>query len=231
MTDLTDVDGIGDARAETMAENGYESLEDLSNADPEQLEEDINRLTADRATSMVLQAENMLEEGGDGSGNDGEEEEVVTTDDVTGPLDENVSDDADDVSTDEGGDTTSSDEPDTESSDDEQDDSESGPTLHELHVEVEDVDDGVVRDEFVAAMVEYRRNYRNRNPTRARMANEILDKHRRNDGQLYFELDRDELNVMHSAMKKRKNDYRGSNEVDEMNILRSIIESVNEVRL
>lgn len=221
MASVTDIDGVGDARAETMAEAGYDSLESISEADPAELAEDIPRVTEDRATTFTLQAENLL----------GEDEPVVdeeSEEEVLGPMaTEDAEGDVEDVEEEEDADDSDEEE---DAEDDAEDDSEdaeqdSGPDRYELSIEA---NDERTETEFVAAVTERRRHYRNRNPTRSNICENILDQYRENG--LNLSLTRDQLNVLHSAMRGRKNTYKGSSQLEEMRLMEDLRTQVQEVR-
>ena len=232
MASVTDIDGVGDARAETMAEEGYDSLESIAEADPADLAEDIPRVTEDRATTFTLQAENLLE-------GDEPDEEEKSEEEILGPM--ATEEDEEDVEGDEG-DTEVVDaeaeeerseeiEDAEEAAEDAEDDEQervggsSGTDYYDLTIES---DDERVETEFVAAVTERRRHYRSRNPTRSNICEEILDQYRENG--LNLSLTRDQLNVLHSAIRGRKNTYKGSSQIEEMELMIEILEQVQEVR-
>ena len=225
MASVTDIDGVGDARAETMAEAGYDSLESIAEADPADLAEDIPRVTEDRATTFTLQAENLLEE-------DEPDEEEESEEDVLGPMaTEGDEGDVESVDEEEEGEHSEEIEDAEEAAEDAEDDEQegvggsSGTDYYDLTIES---DDERVETEFVAAVTERRRHYRNRNPTRSNICEDILDQYRENG--LNLSLTRDQLNVLHSAIRGRKDTYKGSSQIEEMELMIEILEQVQEVR-
>ena len=55
MVELQDITGVGESRADDLVEMGYESVEDVAAADPEDLTE-LSRVGEDRAIEMVFDA-------------------------------------------------------------------------------------------------------------------------------------------------------------------------------
>lgn len=225
MASVTDIDGVGDARAETMAEAGYDSLESIAEADPADLAEDIPRVTEDRATTFTLQAENLLE-------GDEPDEEEESEEEVLGPMaTEGDEGDVESVDEEEEGEHSEEIEDAEEAAEDAEDDEQegvggsSGTDYYDLTIES---DDERVETEFVAAVTERRRHYRSRNPTRSNICEDILDQYRENG--LNLSLTRDQLNVLHSAIRGRKDTYKGSSQIEEMELMIEILEQVQEVR-
>ena len=225
MASVTDIDGVGDARAATMAEGGYDSLESIAEADPADLAEDIPRVTEDRATTFTLQAENLLK-------GDEPDEEEASEEEVLGPMATEGDDgDVESVGEEEGGEHSEKIEDDEEAAEDAEDDEQegvggsSGTDYYDLTIES---DDERVETEFVAAVTERRRHYRSRNPTRSNICEDILDQYRENG--LNLSLTRDQLNVLHSAIRGRKDTYKGSSQIEEMELMIEILKQVQEVR-
>ena len=225
MASVTDIDGVGDARAETMAEAGYDSLASIAEADPAELAEDIPRVTEDRATTFTLQAENLLE-------GDEPDEEEASEEEVLGPMaTESDEGDVESVDEEEEGEHSEEIEDAEEAAEDDEDEEQegvgesSGTDYYDLTIES---DDERVETEFVAAVTERRRHYRSRNPTRSNICEDILDQYRENG--LDLSLTRDQLNVLHSAIRGRKDTYKGSSQIEEMELMIEILEQVQEVR-
>jgi len=94
MVDVTDLDGVASGRAENLAEAGYESVEDVANGDPEIMAEVVNYLPEDTALSLVVQAQDMLEEESSDSSSEGE----GTTLDGDASITEEISEAAEETS-------------------------------------------------------------------------------------------------------------------------------------
>jgi len=77
MVELQDITGVGASRAEDLQEMGYTSVEDVANANPEDLTE-LSRVAEDRAIEMVVDAQNLA-----GSEEEPSVEEADSTDEGT----------------------------------------------------------------------------------------------------------------------------------------------------
>ena len=98
MTELTDIPGVGPSYAEDLEESGYESVSDVSEADPEEIGEIIERKNGE---DVVEDAADLL-----GEETDSEEEEAVDVeeesvvegfDDVEEEEDDDTEEDDDDL--------------------------------------------------------------------------------------------------------------------------------------
>jgi len=229
MADLTDIDGIAEGRKETMKENGFDSVAVLAEADPSHVADVIPRVTEDRATTMVLQAENIVE------AETVDETVDVDDSDVLGPLgnDSDESDDSEERSEPIVTSKDASDETDDESSEepvsDESDDvDEEQKELQEQWKFDVPTDDNRVETEVVTALTVARENYENRQPDRARTCSDLLDQYR--EFGLSFTLTYDELNVLHAALQNRENTYKGKSQLEYMRLLKGVRESLQTVR-
>jgi len=92
MVELTDLDGVASGRAENLQEAGYESVEDVAAADAEVMGEVVNYLPQDTALSLIVQAQDMIEEAED---DDASEESALDGD---GSITEEISEAADETS-------------------------------------------------------------------------------------------------------------------------------------
>lgn len=59
--DLTELNGVGPARSDYLAEAGYETFEEIGDADNEQLAEDVD-IPEDTALELIVQSQNMAAE-------------------------------------------------------------------------------------------------------------------------------------------------------------------------
>lgn len=92
MVELTDLDGVASGRAENLQEAGYESVEDVAAADAEVMGEVVNYLPQDTALSLIVQAQDMIEEAEE---DDASEESALGGD---GSITEEISEAADETS-------------------------------------------------------------------------------------------------------------------------------------
>lgn len=234
--EMTDIDGIGDARSETMKANGYDDVSAVADADPSELASKIPRVTEDRATNFVLEAENLLAD------SDSSDEATESEEDVLGPLSDESSDNDSDESSESSEDTSeeivttddaivSDDEESSSASSQEtsedSDDVSDSDNVDTVTVEIER-DDERVEEEVVTALVEARRHYSNRNPSRSRQCEDLLEQYRKTG--LSFELTDDQLNVFHAAIKNRENTYKGNSQLERMRVLMSIREQLQQFR-
>ena len=93
MVELTDLNGVAEGRAENLTEAGYESVEDLVDADAATVAESVNYLPEDTALELIVQAGNIVaEEESDGVVED--EPESASEDDssITEEVEEAVED-------------------------------------------------------------------------------------------------------------------------------------------
>jgi len=85
MTDLTEIDGVGPSYAEELEEAGYESAEDVADADPEALD---GLLTATSGEELVSSAQDEAV-----LGDDGEPESETSVDETEVEVEEDESED------------------------------------------------------------------------------------------------------------------------------------------
>ena len=213
MANVTDIDGVGDSRAETLAEAGYDSVQEIAAADPAKLAENVPRVSEDKAVEFILQAENML-------GDQPSDEEVL------GPLsddseeDEDSESDSEDVEEEEG----EVDEEEDESDESESTDS-SGPDTYSVELEATHNTSEI---EFVTAVTEARSDYRRQNPTRYDACVDLLEQYQENG--LSFELTRLQLDTLHAVLRSRKTDYQGKNQIEERHVVEDLQTQVQEAR-
>jgi len=55
------INGVGQAREESLISEGYKTFEDLTQADASELSNTISRLPEDSALEMIVQAQNLTE--------------------------------------------------------------------------------------------------------------------------------------------------------------------------
>lgn len=146
MADLNDIDGLGPARSESLKNEGYESVEDLADADAEDVSEAAG-VPEDTALSFVVQAQNYAEGDVDDAEVDADNTDAQDAPDPAdlGEADENGSQTAenrdDDEVVDANADTSEKRGPDAESSESEED----------VESAVEDVSDEEEEEDVVDA--------------------------------------------------------------------------------
>lgn len=217
MVELTDLDGVGPARSDSLIEAGYENMEDISGADPEELSEEVN-VSEDTALGFVVQAENML----------AEEEAEVTEDEPTSVTEEieeaQESDEEDEV--------VAGAEMEPESEEDETVE-EDEPKPEDATVEIELVfDSGLEHDVLFAATMRHMETMLQGNRTQTEVFESVLDQMRTAgvDEGVTVEVEPEDLNELHNAVRKMVTYYQGNNLIDHMNATKQIQNQVNEYR-
>jgi predicted RecB family nuclease len=208
--DYQEIDGIGPAREEKLNNEGYETYAELGEADHEELAENINRLSEDAALDLVVQAQNLA---------DLEEAEVEEEPEVEEDEGEEV-----------GPEEALEELPDDEELEEEEAESEDeGETTFDV---VMNFDGEYEYDTFYHTLIEERCNLRRTNRTGVESYEKMMESMRAIDvdGQFTVEMTGDELNDLHNAVMEQRHDYQGENLIDYMDALRSVEDSVNEVR-
>lgn len=208
--DLQQLDGIGPSREETLIELGYETFSDLAKADPEQLNEDINRLSEDTALSLVVQGQNAadLEEA--------EVEEDPDMEEKPEVVEDENSNDA----------TYENDDDDSEGEEVEEDELNTVPLALSFNDEEE-------YDAFFDAVYQYRNELlRTNRGGVAEVYDGLLDSLREIDSSGKFEhrLSPDELNDLHNAVRTKSVEYQGQSLIEQMEALDRVEIKINSIR-
>ncbi len=219
MAQVTDIKGIGPAKAGTLEENGYTSVEDVAQADPNNLSE-ISGISDERALEYMVEAGDLLDEE---SGDDSEESEEVsgeefdlTPSEVSEELEGEAEEENDDLP-----------EVDAVEEEDSGDDSEqSEKSSYEVSIEFETM---LQYDVFHAALMRHHeRVYTSYQPDSDAMQ-KFLD--RLDDfNSVSYELTEDELNTLHTAVKQCRSNYQGDNMIDHMDALIPIEGQIQDAR-
>ena len=219
MTELTDVKGIGPARAEEFTEAGYDTVESIAETTSAQLAEDTS-ISEGKASNIITSAQ---ESGGT--------EDIVTTEDIvegafeeTPDSEEEETDDSEDEESEEKeAESDDSEEEETDGSEEEEETQESNTILVELDATP------LQEDLLVATLVNHYTTQKRRNASRAEACLTILEK-RRETSELKFELTSLQLNTLYAAIKEKRNFYQGKNLINYMNELRVLEDQVQEYR-
>lgn len=205
MIEVTDIKGIGPAMSDKLSENGYESVEDIAQADPDEMSE-INGVTTDRALEYMVGAGDLLDA-------EKEVEEESEEFDLTEELKE-IKEIEEEVEADE-------DEERVDESDDESENDE-----YEVSISFED---RMEYDTFHAALMRHHESvYSSYQPASDAMR-ELLDGLKDFDSVTY-ELTEFELNTLHTAVKQQRTNYQGENKIDHMDALQKIEKQIDEAR-
>lgn len=212
--DLQRLDYVGANREERLVDAGYDSFEDISEASPDELSNDVSYLSSDKALEIIAQAGDMAEL---------EEAEAVVNPSVEEVTD-SESDDTDDSSGEDDPDDSSEDES-TESGAQSND----GPESYEVAI---DIETAMQYDVFYDGLTEYRKNIIRTNIPGADTVSQIIERLRNADvgDTIRVTLTRDELNSFHNAMMQHRQSYRGGGLNDHLDAMRSIEEQINRER-
>ena len=228
MTELTDVKGIGPARAEEFTEAGYDTVESIAETTSAQLAEDTS-ISEGKASNIITSAQE--ESGGT--------EDIVTTDDIVEGAFEEKPDSEEEEPDDfeeEKADDSEEEEPDDseeeepEEKEAEPDDSEEEEETQESNTILVELDATPLQEDLlVATLVNHYTTQKRRNASREEACLTILEK-RRETSELKFELTSLQLNTLYAAIKEKRNFYQGKNLIDYMNELRVLEDQVQEYR-
>jgi len=240
MVNVTDIKGVGPSKAENLAENGYESVEDIAQADPDALSS-VKGVSEDRALEYMVSAGDLLDEESQDDSEQREEasDEFDLTPDEVG---EELQDDADDAESEDEGEVEVVEDDEEESAEDESE-GDSGESLDAG----EDSDGGDEVDEeptyevtvdfntrmeyhtFHAAIMRYHETQYTSNQPKADAMQMILDGLESGDG-FEYEVSEEEFNTLHTAVKQCRTDYQGNNLIDHMDALNKVEEQINNQR-
>lgn len=212
MTQVTDITGIGPAKAETLEEEGYGTVEEIAEADRETLAA-VDGVGEDRALEFIVGASDLLEEG--------QEEELEEEEDGD-EFDLKPSEVADEIN-----------------GEDEEEEDEDEPVEDESVEEESNEEDSYTVDinfetrlqyhTFHAAIMRYHENIYSSNQPYSQAMQKILDGFTDYDS-LSYELSEEELNTLHTAVKQARTSYQGNNLIDHMDALNVVEEQINDQR-
>jgi len=210
MADFKKLDGVGPSRYEQLDER-FGSFEALANADYEELAEEIDRLSEDKALDIIVQAQNEV----------GRMEEEAEDDEDDDLSPEEVSELAEEVDTADESDGVEGDDGTVE------EDDESAETV-DLELELSPLQ----YDLTVAALVGDIATVYNSNPPRYEAGMDLLESLReKSDGSVTIEgVDRMQMNTLHAALRQLKNQYRGENIIEFMDELAEVEQAVDRQR-
>lgn len=223
MPELTDINGVGPAKAETLRENGYESVEDVANADEEELEA-VDGVGDDRALEFIVSAQNLVDDDAvEDEAEVAEDEFDLTPSEVSEEVESGQNEDEDDVQPQQ--------KPIVE---DETDAGEGEPVVAEEsnegpHDVAIDFDDRLQFHTFHEALMNRHESAYSSDQSSADAMQKCLDGLDSFDG-VSYELTEEELNELHSAILQQRVDYQGANLIEHMDALRAVEEKVDYLR-
>lgn len=229
MVDLTELDGVGPARSEDLAEAGYDDFETLADADPEALAEEAE-IPEDTALDFVVQSQNLVAEQ---EAEVEEDEPESITEEVEEAVEaeeavEELPDEEEFAEELEEDDEITEDEPESEGDDSEVVEDE-GPAEYEFEVEFES---GLEYDTFFDAVMSQRSTMLQSNRTGTEAFDQALEQMRTGGMSEPVELSMtaEQLNDLHNSVRQTTISYKGNNLIDHMDALNSILDQINETR-
>lgn len=213
MAEMTDIKGIGPSKADTLEEEGYESLEDVAQADPDDLSE-ISGISQERALEYMVSAGDLLDEE---SRDDSEQREEasdefdLTPSEVSEELEEEEDVDEEESAADVGSDGG--------------DESDDEPESYTVSI---DFETRMQYHTFHAAVMRYHEAIYTSNQPKSDAMQKVLDG-LETDGAEY-ELTETEFNTLHTSVKQARTDYQGDNLIDHMDALKVVEGKINDQR-
>lgn len=218
MTELTDIKGIGPSRAETLAENGYETVEDLAEAEPDAIES-VGRISEEKALEFVVGAENLLEESEVETEPEDEGDEFDLTPAEVADAAESDSDEEEDA------DDSDEEESDENPSDDAESESEDDVYTVELSFQSQRE-----FDTFHAALMRHHERVYTSSQPASDVMYSVLEQLYGNEDSVTLELGEFGLNTLHTAIKQQRTSYQGDNLIDHMDELKRVEQAINDIR-
>lgn len=224
MTEITDIDGVGPARAGRLEDAGYDTIELIAEANSEELAEEIE-VPEDTALSFIVQAQNFVE--AENPEPEESEEVMSISEEVEKAMEE--SDDSEEPEEPE--------EPEVEVVE-EEDEPEPEPVerVEEPDVETFPVsivfEDPLQFDTFFAAVMRRLETVYRSNQRTADALSEVIDSVHENESMDVFQMEMSEfqLNELHLAVLQLRVSYQGNNLIEHMNALKSVEVRLNERR-
>jgi len=217
-----EIDGVGPAREEHLEEAGYDSYAGLAGLKPNTLEEDIPRLSEDKALEIIVQSQNLAdlkesEPESNSEVNENEESETMVKD--------NDSDSSETVS------VRQSYERDREASNSTEEEAETADSPQRYTVMLE-VQDYAEYDALYDALLQHRQTLIGTNRAGVERASDQIEELRNCfvGDVLTFELTDEELNRFHNAVRQQRLDYQGRNLREQLGALRRVENRVNTIR-
>jgi len=233
VAEITDIKGVGPAKAETLEDEGYETVQEIADAEPEELAE-VDGVGDDRALEYIVGAEDVLEAQEEVE-EDYPEDEGDEFDLTPSEVGEELEDDEDgpdaDVS-DSSGEDEAEDSEDEEPPVDATEDSESGADVDdeepESYTVTFDFENRMQYDVYHAALM--RHNERTSHQPAVDLMEKCLDGLYGNEQEVSYYFTEYELNTLHAAVKQARTGFQGANEIEQMDALKVIEAQLDEAR-
>lgn len=209
MAELTDINGIGPSKAETLEGEGYETVEDLAEADHDELAA-VKGVGDDRALEFIVGASDLVEDSEDDSEDEGDDFDLTPAE-----VGEEVEPEP---------------EPETETRPEpEVEEEEDDEPLYERYSVVIDFETRLQYHTFHAAIMRYHERVYTSNQPKSDAMQMILDG-LTESGEIVYELEEEQFNTLHTAVKQLRTNYQGDNLIDHMEALAAVEEQINEQR-
>jgi hypothetical protein len=221
--DFQKIDGVGQAREESLISEGYKTFEDLAQADASELSNTISRLPEDSALEMIVQAQNLTEL---------ENASVTENPSIENKTEsENTSDNDEQITVSE-----------TRSQETGMTSEESNETVTEnKNTSIDSQNDYTITisiesnrqyDALYDTLISYRQKLIRTNRQGVSRADEYLDKLRSASVGSVIELSvsEDELNSLHNIVKQNRVSYQGKNYSEQLRGIREIEDEINNQR-
>jgi hypothetical protein len=219
--DFQKIDGVGQAREESLINEGYEEFEDLAQADASELSNNISRLPEDSALEMIVQAQNLTElENASVTENPSIEKNTETENNTTSAEQITVSE----TRLQETGMT--SDESENTMTENTGIDSENTYTV------TISINSDRQYDALYDTLISYRQKLIRTNREGVSRADTYLDKLRvaSVDSVIELSVSEDELNSLHNIIKQNRVNYQGKNYSEQLRGIREIEDEINTQR-
>jgi hypothetical protein len=219
MVDLTELDGVGPARSGYLEEAGYDDFQNIADADPEKLAEEVE-MPEDTALELVVQSQNIVAE--DESDGVTESEPDSITQEVEESLEAQVEEEADEVE-------EELEEPDVEESEVEpsEDPVDAGPEEYEFTISFES---GLQYDTFFDSVMAQRSKMLRSNRDGVDAFDHALEQMRQGSDEVTLQMTEAQLNDLHNCVRQKTVDYKGDNLIEHMDELKQVLNQVNEAR-
>jgi len=215
------IDGVGQAREESLISEGYEDFEDLAQADASELSNNISRLPEDSALEMIIQAQNLTEL---------ENASVTENPSIENKTEsENTSDNDEQITVSE----TRSQETGMKSDESEETVTESTSTDSKNDYAITiSIESDRQYDALYDTLISYRQKLIRTNRQGVSRADEYLDKLRSAsvDSVIEISVSEDELNSLHNIVKQNRVSYQGKNYSEQLRGIREIEDEINNQR-
>lgn len=231
VAEITDIKGVGPAKAETLEDEGFESVEDIAGAEPEELAE-VNGVGDDRALEYIVGANDVLEaqeEVEEDYPEDEGDEFDLTPSEVGEELEEDTDDAEGDVSESDDEDDPSVVEDDELPVDAAEDDEDEAEAEAEPEYEVTfEFGSRTQYDVYHAALM--RHNERVTHQPATDLMEKCLSGLYGNEEEVTYQFTEYELNTLHAAVKQTRTGFQGANDIEQMDALKVIEAQLDDAR-